>query len=56
MSRKYFDSETIQKLKKNLEQITLVGEYIGGYFNNHIEVYSEEKIVFFGVVKKDVFI
>jgi hypothetical protein len=34
---------------------TIIGEYIGGYFNNHIEKYNQESIVFFAVVKKNQF-
>lgn len=35
---------------------TIIGEYVGGYFNNHLENYSEEEIIFFGVVDKNYFL
>ena len=42
----------LESLKNSLKTLTLVGEYVGGFFNQHITLEKEEKIVFYAAVEK----
>lgn len=49
------NKQQIKILKKFLKEHTLIGEYLGGFFNQHITYEKEEKIVFYGISKKSTF-
>ena len=57
--RNYINSLTsskIEELKNFLDEHTFIGEYLGGFFNQHITIEKEEKVVFFSITKKNSFI
>lgn len=52
---KSIDEDKLIALKNVLKEHTFVGEYLGGFFNQHITYEKDEKLIFYGVVKKSSF-
>lgn len=47
------DDNELLELKKYLSDRTLIGEYVGGDFNQHITYEAEEELIFFAASKKN---